>query len=186
MSQFLSLSLNALSRWHSITLCLTIKFFVCRYFPLDFLSLLLPLSLSPITVQSFIPFHSSLYLHPSLTLIVVALLYIFLSLSASLLCAQCIQPVDKSQSLFITTYLPLSWLKASHDLAFILSLSLSLSLSTFDVYDVLCALVLHEEKNNWIYRLRGPFKFRAIVIMRFCITSFFAYSDQLFLYHLVY
>ena len=83
------------------------------------------LSLSPSTAQSFIPFHSSLYPHPSITFIVVALLYIFLSLSASLLCAQCIQPVDKSQSLFITTYLPLSWLNPSHDLAFILSLSLS-------------------------------------------------------------
>ena len=67
-----------------------------------------------------------------------------------------------------------------------LFLSFSLSLSTFDVYGVLCALVLHEEKNNWIYRLRGPFKFRAIVIMRFCITSFFVYSDRLFLYDLVY
>ena len=134
----------SLSRWIDTSLCLTINFFVCHYFPLDLLGLLLPPFLSPITVHSFIPFHSFLYLHPSRTHIVVALLYIFLSLSASLLCAQCIESVYLSQSLFIITYLHLSWLNFSHDLAFILSLSLSLS--TFDVYDVLYALVLHEEK----------------------------------------
>ena len=34
--------------------------------------------------------------------------------------------------------------------------------------------------------LRGPFKFRGIVIMWSCISSYFIYSDGLFLYYLVY
>ena len=89
-SFFLSLSQCSLSPWLSISLCLAVKLFVCHYFHLDLISLLIPLSLSPITVHSFIPFNSSLYLNPSLTLIVVALFYICLSLSASLPCAQCI------------------------------------------------------------------------------------------------
>ena len=67
-------------------LCLSLLFFGPSQSPTSSLSL----SLSPMTVHSFIPFNSSLYLYPSLALIVVALFYICLYLSASLPCAQCI------------------------------------------------------------------------------------------------
>ena len=85
------------------------KLFVCYYFSLDLFSLLLPLSLSPITVHSFILFNSSLYLYPSLTLILDVLFYICLSLSASLPFAPCLIPAFCT-SIILYIYLSLSTL----------------------------------------------------------------------------
>ena len=60
------------------------KLFFCHYFPLDLLRLLLPLSLSPITVHYFIRFDPSLYFYPFLTLILDVLFYFCLSIGGSL------------------------------------------------------------------------------------------------------
>ena len=111
------------------------------------------------TVHYFIPFNSSLYLYPSLTLILDVLFYICLSLSASFPFAPCLIPA------FCTWIILYIYLSLSTLIHFILRPSLyTISLST------------ENKLNTWQY-----FKFRGIVIMLSYIISYLIYDDQLFL-----